>query len=91
MGLVVMKRRHGMNNTTRKWFRPASLLFGMALVFDFFGHYSNRQYESFMKGYQERRQRYLDRLNDADADRQNLAADWQRVENSLRTAIASVK
>ena len=80
-----------MNNMTRKWFRPASLLFGMALVFDFFGHLSARQYENFMKGYQERRQKYLDRLNDTDADRQNLVADWQRVENSLRTAIASVK
>jgi len=80
-----------MNNTTRKWFRPASLLFGMALVFDFFGHLSARQYEGFMKGYQERRQKYLDRLNDVDADQQNLVADWQRVENSLRTAIASVK
>ena len=80
-----------MNNTTKKWFRPASLLFGMALVFDFFGHLSAKQYESFMKGYQERRQKYLDSLNNVDADRQNLAADWQRVEISLRTAIASVK
>lgn len=80
-----------MNHQKNKWFRPASFLFGMALVFDFFGHLSARQYENFMRGYQERRQKYLDSLNNVNADQQNLTADWQRIDNALRAAIASVK
>lgn len=78
-----------MKHPINKWFRPASLLFGMVLVFDFFGHYSNRQYENYMKAFHKRQQKLFDSLNNT--DRLNLSGDWRRVGDSIRTAMASVK
>ena len=78
-----------MNYITNKWFRPASLLFGMVLVFDFFGHYSYRQHENYMKAFHKRQQNLFDSMNNT--DHLNLYEDWCRVGNSIRAAMASVK
>lgn len=78
-----------MNHTTQKWFRPASLLFGMALVFDFTGYFSHVQYENFLKASRERQQKLLEGLDRPDAEK--IAGDWRRVGDSFRMAMAAVK
>ncbi len=78
-----------MNYTTNKWFRPTSLLFGMVLVFDFFGHISDRWCENSLKEIKDRQQKFLEGLDRSDAEK--IAGDWRNVGDCLRSAMAAVK
>ena len=76
-----------MNHTINKWVRPASLLFGMVLVFDFFGHISDRWCANSLKEIKDRQQKFLEGLDRTDAEK--IAGDWHNVGNDFRTAIAA--
>ena len=74
-----------MNNTANKWFRPASLLFGMVLVFDFFGYISDRWCDVYLKEIKNRQQKFLEGLDRTDTEK--IAGDWHNVGNDFRAAI----
>lgn len=78
-----------MNHTTNKWFRPASLLFGMVLAFDFFGHISDRWCEKSLKEIKDRQRKFLEGLDRSDAEK--IAEDWRNVGDDLRAALTAVR
>jgi hypothetical protein len=78
-----------MNNTANKLFRPVSLLFGMVLVFDFFGYISDRWCEVSLKETKNRQQRFLEGLDRTDTEK--IAGDWRNVGNDFRSALTAVK
>ncbi|MBP5586655.1 MAG: hypothetical protein J6Y92_09935 [Lentisphaeria bacterium] len=78
-----------MNNTANRWFRPVSLLFGMVLAFDFFGHISDRWCENSLKEIKDRQQKFLEGLDRSDTEK--IAEDWRNVGNYLRSAMNAVK
>ena len=84
-----MKRRHAMNHTTNKWFRPASPLSGAVPAFDFFGHISDRWCEVSLKEIKDRQQKFLEGLDRSDAEK--IAGDWRNVGNDFRSALTAVK
>ena len=78
-----------MNNTANRLFRPVSLLFGMVLAFDFFGHISDRWCEVSLKEIKDRQQKFLEGLDRTDTEK--IAGDWQNIGNDFRSALTAVR
>ena len=78
-----------MNHPTGKWYRPASLLFGMVLAFDFFGHISEQWCENALKRTKDRQQKFLEGLERSDSE--NIVGDWRNVGDCFCSAMTAVK